>query len=375
MKVLRGLWRWAKGEAVLAIALVLALISMFFVPPSREYFGYLNLQVLCLIFSLMAVVSGLESCGLFSFLAGKLIGGEKRLRTLSIVLVLMPFFFSMVVTNDVALITFVPFAVLVLGLIDHSPHLSYVVVLQTLAANLGSALTPFGSPQNLFLYSRYGMGFWELVGIMLPYVLVSLLALTAAAAAVKNRAVSVKMSPGAGLGDRRKLALFAGLFVLCLLAVFRVLHYGILTTAVVAALLLFSRATLKKVDYALLATFVCFFVFSGNMGRIPAVSAWIGGWMEQSVVLSAVGASQVISNVPAAVLLSQFTEDGTGLLIGANLGGLGTLIASLASLISFRFYVKTPGAKPGRYLILFTAANLLGLALLLGVHYLRMGGL
>ncbi|MBC8530828.1 SLC13 family permease [Gehongia tenuis] len=375
MKVLRGFRRWAKGEAVLIIALVLALASMFFVPPSREYFDYLNLQVLCLLFSLMAVVSGLESCGLFSFLAGKLIGGEKRFRTLSIVLVLMPFFFSMVVTNDVALITFVPFAVLVLGLIDHSPYLGYVVVLQTLAANLGSALTPFGSPQNLFLYSRYGMGVWEIVGTMLPYVLTSLLALTAAAAAVKNRAVSVKIAPGAGIGDRRKLALFAGLFVLCLLAVFRVLHYGILTAVVAAALLLFSRPTLKKVDYALLATFVCFFVFSGNMGRIPAVSAWIGGFMEQSVVLSAAAVSQVISNVPAAVLLSQFTQDGAGLLIGANLGGLGTLIASLASLISFRFYIKTPDAKPGRYLILFTAANALGLALLLGVHCLRTGGL
>lgn len=300
-----------------------------------------------------------------AYLEAEDLAGERRMRLVSLALVLLPFFVSMVVTNDVALITFVPFAVLVLGLIGRTEYLAPLVVLQTMAANLGSMATPVGNPQNLYLYADYELTAEQFFGTMLPLTLVSLAVLTAASLlCVRDEGIQVRFQEQAELRRPGRLGLMAGLFVLCLLSVFRVLPYPALLAVVAGGLLLFDRGLFRRVDYGLLATFFCFFLFAGNIGACGPVHAALASLMEGHTALTTGLTSQIISNVPAAVLLSGFTADWRGLLVGSNLGGLGTPIASLASLISLKVYLRTPGARPGRYLLLFTAANGAALVLL-----------
>ena len=366
------LFTWMKEEAVLTLSAVCALLSMCLVPPSAAYLSYFDIRVLCLLFCLMAVVAGLQHCGVFVVLAQRLLSGRKSLRLLCLLLVLLPFFTSMLITNDVALITFVPFTLLILELAGCEERVIPVVVLQTVAANLGSMATPVGNPQNLFLCARFSLSAQDFFLTLLPYVLLSLAAVTVGAVACRDRVLEVAFPQRAHLHSPRLLGGFSLLFVLCLLSVFHVVHYGIVTALVVLFLFLFARPLLGKVDYALLATFVCFFVFSGNLGQIPALRQALAALMEGHGLLTAALTSQVISNVPAAVLLSNFTEQWKGLLLGVDLGGLGTPIASLASLISLKFYLRSAGAQPGRYLLWFTVVNFAGLAVLLAAAALLL---
>ena len=364
---------WVRQEAVLVISAAVALLSLFLVPPSMETLASIDTRVLVLLFCLMAVVAGLQKSGLFVALAQRLLRGRKPMWLLSMVLVLLPFFSSMVITNDVALITFVPFTILVLEWLDGRRYLIPVVVLQTIAANLGSMATPVGNPQNLFLYGRYQMGAGEFFSVMVPYLLVSLVALAAACLPLRGQAVEVAFGQEGSAIRWKKLALFAGLFAVCLLAVFRLVNIWVLLGVVVVCLAVFDREIFRKVDYCLLLTFVCFFVFAGNMGRIPAVDRFLVWAVEQAPLAVSVGLSQVISNVPTAVLLAGFTDNGKALLVGTNLGGLGTPVASLASLISLKLYLRSQGADPRQYLKVFLGANAAGLALLLVLCQL-MGG-
>ena len=362
--LLKNIFGFVRREAVLSIALLCALLSMLAVPPDAAYAGYIDLRVLCLLFCLMAVVAGLQQCGLFLVLAQRLLAGRKQLRLLYLLLVLLPFFSSMLVTNDVALITFVPFTVLVLSRIGRSDALIRIVVLQTLAANLGSIATPVGNPQNLFLYSYYALPIGNFLRVMLPLAGISLLALCAAALAARHETIEVEFREQEHIVHPRLFLLFCGLFLLCLLSVVHVLHYAILTTIVTLCLLLFARRLFQRVDYALLATFVCFFIFAGNIGRIEAVREALELLTGRSAYLTGLLVSQVISNVPAAVLLSGFTDNWQGLLAGVDVGGLGTTIASLASLISLKLYLKAENASLPRFLLVFTVTNLVGLILL-----------
>ena len=361
-----------KREPVLTVSAAAAALSAAAVPPGPEYLGYVDLRVLCLLFCLMAVVAGLQDCGLFAVLAQKLLSGKKRMRFISLVLVLLPFFTSMLITNDVSLITFVPFTLLVLSLVGRTERALYLVVLQTLAANLGSMATPVGNPQNLYLYSAFSIPAGAFFAVLAPLTLVSLVGLCVAALCVKPEGIEVHFPEKQTIRRKGQLWLMVALFLLCLLSVFRVLHYAVLLLIVAACLLLFARHLFPRVDYGLLFTFVCFFVFSGNLGEIPAVKDFLTSIMAKSPLFCSAAASQVISNVPAAVLLSGFTGDWKGLLLGTDVGGLGTLIASLASLISFRLYLKAPGAKAGRYLLVFTLANLVGLAILVPLSLLLL---
>ena len=354
-----------KKEAVLCIAFLCAVISMLLVPPDVGYASYVDYRVLALLFCLMLVVAGLQDCGLFDLLARRLLAGEKRFRFLAMALVLLPFFSSMLITNDVALLTFVPFAVLVLELTGRQAQLPYVVTLQTVAANLGSMAMPVGNPQNLFLCSKFSIPMGGFFAAVLPLTAVSLVGLVLAAGATSGDIIRVDFQDAGGIGKPGQLKLMLLLFALCLLSVFHVLPWPALLAVVIVAAALFARHLFPWVDYALLCTFVCFFVFSGNLGRMEGVRGVLTGLMAQNTVVTSALASQIISNVPAAVLLSGFTDNWAALLAGTNVGGLGTPIASLASLISLRLYLRTEGAKPLRYLGVFSAVNFAGLALLL----------
>lgn len=358
-----------KREAVLCITALCATATMFWVPPSAAYGSYLDLRVLALLFCLMAVVAGLQGCGLFARMAYKLLAGRRPLRLLSLVLVLLPFFSAMLVTNDVALITFVPFAILVLGLAGEARLTPWVVVLQTIAANLGSMATPVGNPQNLYLYSAFSLSAGDFFRAVLPFTALSLALLIPLALCVPGRVLHITLPNGLQPLQLRGLALFGTLFAGCLLTVFRVLPWPVL----LAALVLFSRPTLARVDYGLLLTFVCFFIFAGNLGQIPAARSFLSGLMARYPLSAGAAVSQVISNVPAAVLLADFTQNWRGLLLGVDLGGLGTPVASLASLISLKLYFRAPDAQPGRYLALFLGLNLVFLAVLYGAALLFTG--
>lgn len=366
-------------ETVCCIAFLLAVISMFFVSPSKNYISYIDFRVLALLFCLMAVVRGFSSIGVFTRLGTMLLTHVHSLRMLSALFIFLCFFFSMLITNDVALITFVPFTILVLSMAEQKKFLIPVIVLETIAANLGSMLTPLGNPQNLYLYTISGLSIGAFVRIMLPYSFVSAILLlifilflpkdtvsTATAANTANSTNTVTASNTSNViceavkarkNSRILFAFYLILFLLCLLTVLHILPYQILFFLVLTGFLLLDYRVLKDVDYFLLLTFLCFFIFIGNMKQISLVHELISKLLVHHEVLMGIGASQIISNVPAAILLSGFTDDYSALLIGVNLGGLGTLIASLASLISFKFYTNSEGSDTRRFLGIFTLYN------------------
>lgn len=354
-----------KKETVLCIAAVCAALTMLAVPPDGAYLGYIDLRVLCLLASLMVVVALVQSCGAFGFLAVWLVRRFGGGRALGVTLVLLPFFTSMLVTNDVALLTFVPFTLLLLGKIGCEGRAAEVLVLQTVAANLGSMATPVGNPQNLYLYGAYGLGAGEFFSTVLPLTAMSFAILTVSAAFVLPKGLKAPALEDSPVRDKGKLAVYGVLFVLCLLTVFHLLPYGVTTVIVFAAVAAMRPRLLKELDYGLLATFVCFFIVSGNLGRMEAVRTLLQGFLERSTLLTAAAASQVISNVPSAVLLSAFTDNWKELLQGVNIGGLGTPIASLASLITLKLYLRSENARAGHFLMVFTAVNLEALFILL----------
>lgn len=363
-------------ETVCCIAFLLAVISMFFVSPSKNYISYIDFRVLALLFCLMAVVRGFSSIGVFTRLGTMLLTHVHSLRMLSALFIFLCFFFSMLITNDVALITFVPFTILVLSMAEQKKFLIPVIVLETIAANLGSMLTPLGNPQNLYLYTISGLSIGAFVRIMLPYSFVSAILLlifilflpkdTVSTATAANTANSTNTVTASNItcesvkvckNSRILFAFYLILFLLCLLTVLHILPYQILFFLVLTGFLLLDYRVLKDVDYFLLLTFLCFFIFIGNMKQISLVHELISKLLVHHEVLMGIGASQIISNVPAAILLSGFTDDYSALLIGVNLGGLGTLIASLASLISFKFYTNSEGSDTRRFLGIFTLYN------------------
>ena len=362
---MKSVLRFVKKDPVLSIAALCAVITMFLVPPDRSYLSYIDLRVLCLLLCLMGVVAGFGSCGVFSALSFSLLRHCRSGRVLGLVLVMLPFFTSMLVTNDVALLTFVPFTILLLEQLDCHRNLVPTLVLQTVAANLGSMATPVGNPQNLYLYSFYTLEPAQFFSAVLPLTAVSFVALAVGAVFLLPRRLPVARLKGIAVHDMKKLLFYIVLFGLCLTAVFRWMHYAVVTMIVVLTLFLLDRSLLKKVDYPLLVTFVCFFILSGNLGRLEEVRDFLQSLLGRSTLLTSLGASQIISNVPAAVLLSEFTEDWRGLLQGVNIGGLGTPCASLASLITLKLYLTSPGGKIGRFLLVFTLVNVVGIVLLL----------
>ena len=359
---IRAFW---KKETVLVISALCALATMVLVPPDGAYSAYIDLRVLCLLMCLMIVVAGFQTCGAFKWMAFQLLRRGNNGRVLSIILVMLPFFSSMLVTNDVALLTFVPFTLLLLEQIGCRKAVIPVLVLQTIAANLGSMATPVGNPQNLFLYATYNLSVGEFFSATLPLTFLSLLCLVAAAFPVLPKELPELNLEEETLEQPKRLAVYAVLFVLCLLTVFHILPYGAMTILVVAVIAIMDSRLLKDMDVALLATFVCFFVASGNLGRMEIVQNFLEMLLEKSTLLTAVATSQFISNVPAAVLLSGFSDQWRPLLEGVNIGGLGTPIASLASLITLKLYLRSENAKIGKFLLVFTVANVAALVILL----------
>lgn len=355
-----------KTETVLMISGLLAALSMILIPPTSAYLSYIDFRVLALLFCLMAVVAGFDETGIFVLLSEKLLMRVANTRSISFVLVMLCFLTSMWITNDVALITFVPFAILILTMADRPGYLIPVIVLQTIAANLGSMLTPVGNPQNLYLYSYYNVPIGEFLEITFPFVALSALLLCICFRFIPKEHISFILQNDKKTNHNQpcRILLFGMLFLVCLACVLRFIDYRITFTVVFFCILIFDRKVLRRVDYSLLLTFVFFFILIGNIGSISAVRDLLASVLRNRELFVSVLASQLISNVPAAVLLSAFSGEYRALILGVDLGGLGTLVASLASLISYKFYCRTAQAKKGRYLKVFTLYNLIFLAVL-----------
>lgn len=328
--------------------------------------SFIDFRVLAQLLCLMLVVAGFQKTKVFDALVAFLLHRIRSFRMICMTLVLLCFFTSMLVTNDVALITFVPFAMMVLNRIGREQDKIFVLVMQTVAANLGSMATPIGNPQNLYLYSLSGMGFGELAVVMLPYVIAALagiiiLILVRIPAIAADAPVDTQIHI-----DVRTAAVYGALFAVCMLCVLHIIIYPVMLVAVLGVIAVMDWRLLLKADYQLLVTFIVLFVIIGFLKDIEAVRNFLGGLVAGNEVIVSVVTSQVISNVPAAVLLSAFTNDYRGLLVGTNIGGLGTLIASMASLITYRLYKKQlTGKGTGRYMAVFTGINLLFLGVML----------
>lgn len=365
---MKNLLSFIKKEAVLCAAGLLAVVSAFIVPPSIAYLKYIDYRVLALLFGLMLVVAGFQSIGFFRYLGDRLLAKASCTRHLCLLLVFLCFFSSMLITNDVALLTFVPFAVMLFAMAGEAKLLIPVVVLQTIAANLGSMLTPIGNPQNLYLYSTYAFSPADFVLHMLPLSALSAGLLLLCSILLPNRPLaapaSQNSSPTVKIPAVHKLIAYTLLFLVCLLCVFRLISWPIMLGILVCAVFFLDRRLFRSVDYFLLLTFVCFFLFIGNMQRIPAISDLLRSLINGRELLLGTLFSQCISNVPAAILLSGFTDQTLPLLYGVNVGGLGTLIASLASVISYRLYSGSRNARKGAYLKIFTLYNVLFLVVL-----------
>ena len=367
-----------KNETVLCVSFLLAVLSAFVIKPDMLYLTYPDYRTIALLFCLMIIVAGFQSLGIFRMLGHFLITRAGSIRGLSVVMILLCFFSSMVITNDVTLITFVPFTILVLRMSGRVERILKLVVLETIAANLGSMATPIGNPQNLYLYSISDLTAGEFMQAVLPYAGLSLILLVIVVFVGKDEPlldVSVKdeqekraeKKAGRVLGQAMPLLI---LLILCLLVVFRILPYQPVLICVILVILVINRKLYLSVDYFLLLTFLCFFVFIGNMKRIPQVSELLVSVVQGRELLIGILTSQIISNVPAAILLAGFSSDFSALLTGVNLGGLGTLIASLASLISFKFFAKEYPDKKGAFLKEFTIWNLLFLLVLAAEAFL-----
>lgn len=362
----RRLLAFVKAQTVMVVAMTAALVTSIIVPVDAAYVGYFDIKTLACLFCVLAVVCALKNIQFFYILAKKIVQCFRNARLSVLALVYITFIGSMLIANDMALLTFLPLGYFVLSTTGKEKYMAFTFIMQNIAANLGGMLTPFGNPQNLYLYTRFGIPNLEFMGIMLLPFALSVALITVCCL------LFVKAEPLEVADERvtlpvRRTALYLGLFVLSIAIVFRGIPYWIGLVIIPLVLFFVDRKALKMVDYPLLLTFVFFFIFAGNMARIDVVRNLLSGLLEKNTLLFSVLSCQFISNVPSAILLSQFTGNYADLLVGVNIGGTGTLIASLASLITFTEYTKHNPEKTGYYVKLFSAFNFGFLIILTGV--------
>ncbi len=363
--------RLVKSNVVLLVALVAAGITCIFVPFDEAYADYFDWSTLACLFCTLAVVAAFKNIRFFVWLADVIVRRFKNMRNITLALVFVTFFGSMIMANDMALVTFLPLGYFVLESCGNKKLTAFVFIMQDIAANLGGMLTPFGNPQNLYLYSYYSIPTGEFFSIMaLPFA-AAFVMIFVICMFVKPEPASVQFKAHAR-PPMWRVCVYAALFALSLLIVFRVFPYYWGLLAVAVGLLILDFRALLRVDYALLLTFCAFFIFSGNLARIPAVSEGLGGLVELDPLAVGTLSCQFISNVPSAVLLSKFTQNYPALLIAVNAGGLGTPIASLASLITLNTFRRFNPGQTGKYLVKFLLYNFGFLAVLIGVGYLTL---
>lgn len=345
-----------RANIVMTIALIAAVVTAFFVPPSKEYLSYFDIKTLVCLFCVLAVVCALKNINFFYLLAQRTVQIFKNARLCILALVYITFIGSMLIANDMALLTFLPLGYFVVSSTGKEKYMAFTFIMQNIAANLGGMLTPFGNPQNLYLYSAFDIPTGEFIRIMLPPFLLSVFLITLCCIIFVKKEPLVLSCEKVAF-NKKRVVLYLVLFALAILIVFRGVPYVVGLIVIPAVLFFADKKALRMVDYPLLLTFVFFFIFSGNMARIDAVRELFTALISKNTLIFSVLSCQVISNVPSAILLSEFTNNYRDLLVGVNIGGTGTLIASLASLITFREYFVHNPTKTKYYIGLFSAFN------------------
>ncbi len=364
MKTKEKIINFIKSEVVLSVAIILAIITCFFVPPDKEYLGYFDYSTLICLFCMLAVVAGLKSTNVFELISRKLIGLFHTRRAVIYALVFGTFFFDMIVANDMSLITFLPLTYIVLHSTKNDKYLAFTFIMQTIAANMGGMITPYGNPQNLYLYSYYNINTTEFFSILLIQSITVAVLLWICCAFIHNEPLKLRKNSKIII-SKKELYIYSILFILVILSIFRVIPYLITLAIVVLTILIVDRKRFKQIDYALIATFFVFFIFSGNIARIPAIKEFISEIVVKNTLLAGIVSCQFISNVPTAIFLSKFTTNYRELLISVNIGSLGILISSLASLITLKEFLKHQPKNFWKYLIMYTIFNTLFLVVLL----------
>lgn len=347
---------FVKKNTVLSIAATLAIISCFFITPDKEYLGYFDLKTLTCLFCTLAVICALKNIKFFTIVARKIVTIAGNTRTLTLTLVYITFIGSMFLANDMALITFLPLGYISLKSTSKEKYLAPVFILQNVAANLGGMLTPFGNPQNLYIYTKFNIDSLEFMKIMAIPFGVSIILFTLCCFFIPKESLKLTDENNDKI-KKGKTIYYLILFLITILMVFRIIPYYICLPIIFLGVFFSDRDALNRVDYPLLLTFVSFFLLAGNISRIEAVSVFFSSLLEKSTLLTSVLSCQFISNVPSAILLSEFTSNYKALLYGVNIGGVGTLISSLASLITFREYTTHVKGKTGKYIALFSIVN------------------
>ena len=371
--MLKKTWQEARDivrrETVMALSWLLAAASSFYAVPK---ISYIDFHVLSILFCLMLVVAGFQKLKVLDYLAVYVLSLCSSLRNITFALTGITFFSSMFVTNDVALLTFVPFALVIGKRLQHD--MARIIILQTLAANLGSVLTPMGNPQNLFLYAYYKMSSFNFLSTMAPLALISACWLFLLIAGERERKMRIALSLPE-LGPKNILVLYLSIFAVCLLAVFHFLDYRLALVVTFLGIFVSDRSLFWRIDYALLVTFCGFFIFIGNISNLDFINQLQKEWLNDASGVYWLGiiASQLISNVPAAMLISGLTSQAEALLLGVDVGGLGTLIASMASVISYKLYIETNPSQARNYLMMFLYYNVMGLLILApSIYYLMI---
>jgi len=363
MQILRGIFSFFRRNVVMTVALCAAIITSFIVPPDAQYIGYFDFKTLSCLFCVLAVVCALRHIHFFYILAEQVVRRFKTARLSVLVLVYITFIGSMFIANDMALLTFLPLGYFVLTTTNKQKYMAVTFILQNIAANLGGMLTPFGNPQNLYLYTKFNIPTPEFMAIMAPPFALAIVLITVCCF-LFIKPEPLELPENYVKLPKRLTVLYLVLFALSIAIVFRGIPYWVGLIIIPLVLLFVDRKALAAVDYPLLLTFAFFFVFSGNMARIDAVRNLLSALLDKSTLLFSTLSCQVISNVPSAILLSQFTENYRDLLVGVNIGGTGTLIASLASLITFTQYTRYNPGRGGYYIKLFSLFNFGFLAVL-----------
>lgn len=351
-----GILGFIKKNTVLVIAAVLAFASCFIVKPDAEYLGYFDLKTLTCLFCTLAVICALKNIRFFTIVAKRIVKLAGNTRTLSLALVYITFIGSMFLANDMALLTFLPLGYISLSATGKEKYMAPIFILQNIAANLGGMLTPFGNPQNLYIYTKFNIPTLEFMGIMVLPFLLAIVMFTVCCLFIPKESLELS-GEVERVASKKKTIFYLILFAFAILTVFRIVPYYICLPITFLAVFFTDKDALKKVDYPLLLTFVFFFLLAGNVARIGVVSEFFSILLEKNTLLTAIGSCQMISNVPSAILLSEFTTNYKELLLGVNIGGVGTLISSLASLITFREYTSHVKGKTLQYIGMFSAFN------------------
>lgn len=360
---LEHIFHFLKKNVVMTVAFAAAILTSIIVPVDKAYLGYFDIKTLTCLFCVLAVVCALKNINFFYILAKKIVRMFKNTRMSILALVYITFIGSMLIANDMALLTFLPLGYFVLSTTGKAKYMAFTFIMQNIAANLGGMLTPFGNPQNLYLYTKFNIPNLEFMSIMAPPFIAAVSLITVVCLFVKKEPLEiedeeVKLDP-------KRTVFYLILFALSIAIVFRGIPYWIGLIVIPVCLFLADKKALQMVDYPLLLTFVFFFIFSGNMARIDIVRDFFSSLLNYNTLVFSTLSCQFISNVPSAILLSQFTGNYSDLLVGVNIGGAGTLIASLASLITFREYVSHNPGKSGYYIKLFSVFNFGFLGILL----------